>query len=102
MASLCRATSSCDHRSKALFIESRSCSRNSGLMSCSKLIGSSLVDKSLLPSVSLPNHRPTHQRPGARCLSEGEIVAREAGVESLDTYEVLYQTASQPDVRSQL
>jgi len=29
-------------------------------------------------------------------------VTREAGVESLDTYEVLYQTASQPDVRSQL
>jgi hypothetical protein len=63
MASLFRATSSCDHRSKARFIDSRSCSRKSGLMSCSKLIGSSLAGKSRLLSVSWPNHRPTHQRP---------------------------------------
>jgi len=44
IASLFRATSSCDHNSNAHFIDRRSPSRKSGFTSFSKLIGSKLTD----------------------------------------------------------
>jgi hypothetical protein len=44
MASLFRATSSCDQRSNAHFIDWRSPSRKSGLICRSKLVGSSVAD----------------------------------------------------------
>jgi hypothetical protein len=65
MASLFRATSSYDQRSNAAFIDWRSPSRKSGLMSRSKLIGSS-VTRAILDPAGVGRLVAMSFRPAAR------------------------------------